>query len=44
LAIAYQIVVQEPRPVDRQSQPDQVRFRFVFGKAPEAPFRAENPV
>jgi signal transduction histidine kinase len=42
LAIAYQIVVQNHGQLTVQSQPDQVRFRFVFGKAPEAPFLASH--
>jgi signal transduction histidine kinase len=44
LAIAYQIVVQNHGQLTVQSQPDQVRFRFVFGKAPTAPFRSENAI
>ncbi len=44
LAIAYQIVVQNHGQLTVQSLPDQVRFRFVFGKAPGVPFRAENAI
>lgn len=42
LAIAYQIVVQNHGQLTVQSQPNQVRFRFVFGKAPEAPLRSSH--
>ncbi|HNY28519.1 MAG TPA: histidine kinase dimerization/phospho-acceptor domain-containing protein [Candidatus Sumerlaeota bacterium] len=42
LAIAYQIVAQNHGQLTVQSQPDQVRFRFVFGKVPAASFRVEN--